>query len=115
MVLVGFVMDTAWIEPITVGVITGIWWALAIGIPVAIVLGVLISRYCITHTVYVCLEDHIIFRPPLKESLFVRHTPSMRMLTCPTCGKKSYCLEIYAPSTTPTRDGRYLIWPSAGE
>ena len=115
MVLVGLVMDAAWIAPLVYGIIAGIWWPFAIGAAVAIVLGVLISRYYITHTAYVCPEDQTIFRPPLKENLFARHTPSMRKLTCPTCGYKGYCLEIYAPSAKPKREGKYLIWPSAGE
>ena len=115
MVLVGLVMDATWIAPLIYGIIAGSWWPFVIGVAVAIVLGVLISHHYITHTAYVCPEDQTIFRPPLKENLFAAHTPSMRKLTCPMCGYKGYCLEIYAPSAKPKREGKYLIWPSAGE
>lgn len=115
MLLVGLVMDASWIVPLIYGIIAGNWWPFAIGAAVAIVLGVLISRYYITYTAYVCPEDQTVFRPPLKESLFARHTPSMRLLTCPTCGKKLYCLEVYVPDTRPKREGKYLIWPRTGE
>lgn len=115
MVLVGLVMDAAWIAPLVYGIVAGNWWPFAIGAVVAIVLGVFICRYYITHTAYVCPEDQTIFRPPLMQNLLASHTPSMRKLTCPTCGKKLYCLEVYAPDAKPRREGKYLVWPSAGE
>lgn len=115
MLLVGLVMDVAWIAPLVYGVVTGTWWPFAIGLCIAIVLGVLISRFYITHTAYVCPEDHTVFRPPLLENLFARHTLSMRKLTCPTCGNKLFCLEVYVPDTMPRRAGKYFIWNSARE
>lgn len=115
LLFVGLVMDAAWIAPLVYGIVAGIWWPFAIGVVLAVVLGVLISRYYITHTAYVCPEDNTIFRPPLRQNFFANHTPSMRKLTCPMCGKKVWCLEIYAPNTTPKREGKYLVWPSAGE
>ena len=112
---VGLAMDVAWIAPLVYGIIAGMWWPFAIGAAVAIVLGVLISRYYIKHTAYVCPEDQTIFRPPLMENLFARHTPSMRKLTCPTCGKKLYCLEIYAPDSHPKKIGDCLVWSEEGD
>ena len=55
-------------------------------------------------------EDQTIFRPPLKQSIFSLQTPLIRMLTCPTCGKKSYCLEVCAPESRPEKVGKYLVW-----
>ncbi len=110
MVVVGLVMDAMWIAPLVVGIVTGIWWPLWIGIPVAVVLGILISHHYMTHTAYVCPEDETIFRPPFKQNFFARHTPSMRRLTCPTCGHKGYCLEVYVPNAQATREGGYLVW-----
>ena len=66
--------------------------------------------YYITHTAYVCPEDGTIFRPPLRDQFFAAHTPSMRKLTCPTCGHKGYCLEVYAPDSLPKKIGKYLVW-----
>lgn len=113
--LVGLVMDASWIATLVYGIIVGIWWPFAIGVSVAVALGFFIGWYYISHTAYVCPEDQTIFRPPLKENFFARHTPSMRMLTCPTCGKKSYCLEIYAPSSQPKKFGKYLVWSEEGD
>lgn len=110
MVLVGLVMDAAWIGTLVYGIVSGTWWPFAIGMAVAIVLGVWISWYYITHTAYVCPEDHTVFRPPLRDQFFAAHTPSMRKLTCPTCGYKGYCLEVYVPDSKPRREGKYLIW-----
>ncbi len=110
MVLVGLVMDASWIVPLVYGIIAGNWWPFAIGAAIAIMMGVLISRYYTTHTAYVCPEDQTIFRPPLMQNLFAAHTPSMRKLTCPTCAFKGYCLEVYAPASKPVREDGYLIW-----
>ena len=115
MSLVGLVLDAAWIAPLVYGIIAGCWWPFAIGVALALVLGVLISRHYITHTAYVCPEDQTVFRPPLKDNLFGRHTPSMRKLTCPICGNRSYCLEIYAPDARPTKIGNCLVWNEDGD
>lgn len=110
MVAVGLVMDAAWVAPLVIGIVLGIWWPLAIGIPVAVALGILVTRHYMTHTAYVCPEDETIFRPPFRQNFFARHTPSMRRLTCPVCGDRSYCLEVYVPDGKPLRENGYLIW-----
>ncbi len=115
LILVGLVMDAAWIAPLVYGIIAGNWWPFAIGVVVAAVLGVLSSRCYIAHTAYVCPEDQTIFRPSLKENLFALHTPSMRKLTCPMCGYNGYCLEIYAPDSHPEKIGKDLVWSQEGD
>ena len=39
---------------------------------------------------------HEIFRPRIREAFFAYHTPRMRCLTCPKCGRKGLCVEVYA-------------------
>lgn len=111
MVIVGAIMDIAWIPTLIYGVVTGTWWPFAIGLIVAIILGVWISRYYVRHTAYVCPEDHTIFQLPIRKLLLAKHTPSMRKLTCPTCGFQGYCLEVYAPKGRPEINDGTLIWP----
>ena len=45
---------------------------------------------------YICPECHEVFRPRFKEVFWAYHTPKMRRLTCPKCGHKGLCVEVYA-------------------
>lgn len=47
------------------------------------------------HCAYICPQCHAIVHSPLKECLFSAHTPKTRKLTCPSCGRKGFCVEIY--------------------
>ena len=69
----------------------------------------------LTNLRIICPEDHTVFRPPMREMLFAAHKPTARKLTCPTCGYKGYCLEVYALGTEPERVGKTLIWPEGGD
>ena len=115
MLAVGLVMDTAWISTLVYGIVTGTWWPFAVGLAVAVVLGVAISVRYARRVAYVCPEDHTVFRPPMREMFFAAHRPTVRKLTCPTCGYRGYCLEVYPPSTEPERAGTTLIWPKGGD
>lgn len=112
--LAGLIMDLAWLPTLIYGIVSGVWWPFALGALVAIILGVAISTYYMGRVAYVCPEDHTVFRPPARKMFFARHTPSLRMLTCPTCGQKHYCLEVYAPSGQPEDTDGTLIWPKGG-
>ena len=74
----------------------GMWWLFVIWACVAVVYGVWVSVYYFGHTEYICPECHKIFKPGFKEAFFAHHTPRMRRLTCPKCGIKSLCVEIYS-------------------
>ncbi len=115
MIAVGALMDIAWIPTLIYGIVAGVWWPFATGAIIAIALGVWVSRYYVHHTAYVCPDDHTIFRPPMRKMLFAKHTPSMRKLTCPTCGFRGYCLEIYVPDSKPESVNDTLVWPARGE
>ncbi|NHM16539.1 MerR family transcriptional regulator [Eggerthellaceae bacterium zg-887] len=115
MVIVGIIMDIAWIPTLIYGIIAGVWWPFVIGVIVAVALGVWISLYYVRHTAYVCPDDHTIFQLPVRKMFFAKHTPSMRKLACPVCGFKGYCLEIYVPSGNPKNANGTLIWPAGGD
>ena len=74
---------------------TGIWWPFAVWTCVAIPWAIIISRYYYTHVSYICPECHEIFKPRFKEMFWAYHTPKMRRLTCPKCGQKGLCIEVY--------------------
>ncbi len=73
----------------------GIWWPFAVYTIIAIPYAVWITHYYFARVSFVCPECRKVFRPTLREAFFANHTPTTRKLTCPHCGKKSFCVEIY--------------------
>lgn len=84
-----------WIS-IVLWITHGLWWLFAIWVCVAIPWGIIVSIYYYKHVAYICPECHEIFRPRFKEMFWAYHTPKMRRLTCPKCGRKGLCVEVYA-------------------
>jgi len=76
-------------------IVKGIWWPFAVWAAVAVVYGVWVSVYYFKHVVYLCPECHRVFKPRLWEAFWAYHTPKMRRLTCPGCGRKGLCVEVY--------------------
>lgn len=76
-------------------IITGIWWPFLIYALLAVPYGVWVSRYYFKRVVYICPECHEVFRPNFKEAFWANHTPTLRKLTCPKCGRKGFCVETY--------------------
>ena len=96
MVLTGIpVTALQWIA-IVLWVTNGLRWLFAAWLCVAAVWGVFVSKYYFEHTAYICPECHEVFKPKLKEMFFAYHTPKMRRLTCPKCGYRGLCIEVYA-------------------
>ncbi len=95
MVAMGFLADALQVSTLTVWIFTGIWWPFAAGMLAAVSICVWISARYFRNVAYICPECHSIFKPKLKESLFARHTPNTRRLTCPHCGHHGYCVETY--------------------
>ena len=95
MILTGIPVTALQWVGIILGITNGLWWLLGLWAAAAIPWGILVSRYYFRHTAYICPECHEILQPRLKESFFAYHTPRMRRLTCPACGHKNLCLEIY--------------------
>ena len=77
----------------------GLWWLFVLWGAVAIPWGIAVSVYYFSHIDFICPECHEEFRPKPRESFFAYHTPKMRRLTCPHCGRKGLCVEIYADKT----------------
>ena len=73
----------------------GIWWPFVLWAVIAAVWGTLVSRYYFSHVKYICPECHEVFKPSLKEAFWANHNPTARKLTCPQCGHKGFCVEIW--------------------
>ena len=82
----------------------GIWWLFAVWVIMAVVYGVSVSNYYFKNVAYICPECHEVFKPRLKEAFWAYHTPRMRRLTCPKCGRKGLCVEVYDEKDGAGRD-----------
>ena len=95
-VLTGIPVTALQWTSIVLWITNGLWWLFMIWACVAIPWGICISRYYFQHVAYICPECHEVFKPKLKEAFWAYHTPRMRRLTCPKCGRKGLCVEVYA-------------------
>ena len=71
----------------------GIWWPFAAWLAVAAAFGTFISVLYCRKIGFICPACHAVFLSRFKEILFAYHTPKMRRLTCPNCGRKGLCVE----------------------
>ena len=96
MVLTGIpVTALQWLS-IVLWITHGLWWLFAIWACVAVPWGIVVSINYFKRVAYICPECHKVFRPRSKEVFWAYHTPKMRRLTCPKCGHRGLCVEVYA-------------------
>ena len=96
MVLTGILVTALQWTSIVLWITNGLWWLFVIWALVAIPWGICVSKYYFNHVAYICPECHEVFKPKTKEAFWAYHTPKMRRLTCPKCGRKGLCVEVYA-------------------
>ena len=96
MVLTGIPVTALQWTSIVLWITHGLWWLFVIWACVAIPWGIVVSINYFKHVAYICPECHEVFRPHFKEVFWAYHTPKMRRLTCPKCGHKGLCVEVYA-------------------
>ena len=95
-VLTGIPLTALQWASVVLWITNGLWWLFVIWVGVAIPWGTVISIYYYRHTAYICPECHEVFKPGFRQMFFAYHTPKMRRLTCPKCGHKGLCVEVYA-------------------
>ena len=96
MVLTGIPVTALQWTSIILWITHGLWWLFVIWACVAVPWGIVVSINYFKRVAYICPECHEVFRPRLKEVFWAYHTPKMRRLTCPKCGHKGLCVEVYA-------------------
>lgn len=69
----------------------GIWQWFALWLAANIAIGALLIRSYARKTAYICPQCHAVFRLPMREMLFTRHTPETRWLRSPQCGRTDFC------------------------
>lgn len=72
---------------------SGNWWMFGVGMAIVLVLSAVLFLYYTNHVSFLCPECHRVFRGKKLQILFAAHTYRTRKLTCPHCGKKSFCIE----------------------
>ena len=95
MILTGLPVTAFQWFSIILWIVRGIWWPFVLWAVIAAVWGTLVSRYYFSHVKYICPECHEVFKPSLKEAFWANHNPTARKLTCPQCGHKGFCVEIW--------------------
>lgn len=80
---------------IALWILAGIWWPFVAQYALTVPAAVWMSFYYFKRVSYMCPRCNTTFSPRFKEAFFANHTPRTRKLTCPCCGKKSFCVEIY--------------------
>ena len=96
MVLTGIPVTVLQWVSIVLWITHGLWWLFAIWACVAVPWGIVVSINYFKRVAYICPECHEVFRPRFKKVFWAYHTPKMRRLTCPKCGHKGLCVEVYA-------------------
>ena len=79
-------------------IVRGIWQLFPVWAVIAVLYGVIMSRWYFRKTAYICPGCHTVFQPVFKEAFFANHTPAARKLTCPACGRRGFCVEVAAGS-----------------
>lgn len=105
MVLTGIPVTVLQWVSIILWIVSGLWWLFAVWACIAIPWGTAVSVYYFRRIAYICPECHETFKPKLKEALFAYHTPRMRRLICPKCGRKGLCVEVYAEKKDGENNG----------
>ena len=94
MILTGFPVTALQWVAIVLWITNGLWWLFAAWVGVAVPWGIAISVYYFNHVRYICPECHEIFKPKFKNAFWAYHTPKVRRLTCPKCGRFGLCVEV---------------------
>lgn len=95
MAVMGIIMGVIECGSAILWIKTGIWWPFAVGMPIVIAMCVVLIVFYYRSVSYICPECHTTFKASRREFVFSSHTPRTRKLTCPKCGKKSFCIETY--------------------
>lgn len=95
MLIVGIPVEITGIVTFVIGILQGIWIPFFVTTAVYTICAVFLANYWYKRTEYICPECHTRFQPRKMETLLANHNPKMRKLTCPSCRRKIWSLEVY--------------------
>ena len=95
MIIIAISLEIVEIVTFVIGILKGIWIPFFVTMAVFIVCTFFIFSYWYKRIEYICPECHTRFQPKRLEAFFGNHTSKTRKLTCPTCKRKIWSLEIY--------------------
>lgn len=95
MLIVAIPLDIIEIVTFVIGIVKGIWIPFLVTMAVLAICTFIMVDYWYKRIEYICPECHTRFQPSKLEAFFGNHTPKMRKLTCPTCRRKIWILEVY--------------------
>lgn len=91
----GLILDVVEIGTLIVSLLTGNWTWFGLGMVLVIIAAVILTKVYYQNTNYICPNCNTEFKPNFKQSFFAKHNLKTRKLTCPNCGKKDFCIEVY--------------------
>lgn len=94
-VVIAIPLETVEIVTFVIGILKGIWIPFFVALAVVIICLFFMFDYWYKQIEYICPECHTRFRPKKMEAVFGNHTPKMRKLTCPSCKRRIWSLEVY--------------------
>ena len=95
MLIVGIPVEITGIVTFVIGILQGIWIPFFVTTAVYTICAVFLANYWYKRIEYICPECHTRFQPRKMETLLANHNPKMRKLTCPSCRRKIWSLEVY--------------------
>ncbi len=95
LILTGVPLAILQLTAILLWIFKGDWRLFVVWLMAAIPYGILASRHVHRNVAYICPQCHAVFRPPLKEMVFAKHTLKTRRLTCVKCGHHGFCVETW--------------------
>lgn len=95
MIIFGLIADAVEISTLVWGILKGNWWPFAIGMTLAVIVAIWITRYYFQSVNYICPNCTTEFKPKFWAAFWGGHNPRARNLVCPACGQKNYCVEVY--------------------
>ena len=105
MVIIGILMDIAWIGTLILGILTGVWWPFPVALVFVVIAGCWMVRRYFRHSTYLCPVCGAEFLPKMGAYFFSNHTPRTRKLVCPCCREKDWCIEHYHIETVDLAPG----------
>lgn len=95
MLIVGIPVEIIGITTLVIGILQGIWLPFFVTMAVYTICAVFSANYWYKRIEYICPECHTRFQPEKMQALWAIHTPKMRKLTCPSCKRKIWSIEVY--------------------